>query len=346
MAVVSGRTDVQPEALPGHLASAAHEPVEVADLAARLDSPRVSVIVATYNRRELVKETLLALSRQKAPPFEVIVVDDASTDGSFEAIAEMGARLGLAGRVVRLGRNQGPAGARNVALLHARGEVLAFTDSDCLPAEDWIESGLAALAPGVGVVQGRTQPLPEMPVPFFSHFIEADSLDGSFATCNAFYLRRAVLDAGGFDPSCRDWEDRDLGARVERSGWKSRYAGGAIVYHQIMRQSPLEWMRWPAQLATWPRWVARYPEGRRFLFARFWVSWDHAALTAALAGILLTPVIWPALLLALPYAASFPGRHGWRGRWPLLKAGLHLWWDLYGWTCLAVSSIKHRTLVL
>ncbi len=330
----------------GHLGAAAREAAEVAELPAAVDSPQVSVVLPTYNRRELVLATLEALARQKAPPFEVVVADDGSTDGSFQAVVEKGAHLGLAGRVVRLRRNRGPATARNVALLTARADIMAFTDSDCLPTEEWIQAGLASFRSGIGIVQGRTQPPPDSRPPFFSHFIEMDRLDGSFATCNAFYRRQAVLDAGGFDPSCRDWEDRDLGWRVLGLGWKAIYAPDATVHHQIIPQTPLEWMHWPAQLGTWPRWVARYPESRRALFALYWVNPAHAALTAALAGLLLAPLFWPAALMALPYGVSLPARHGLRGRWAPVKLALHLWWDLFGWTCLAASSIKRRTLVL
>ncbi len=332
--------------LNGHLAAASREAAEVAVLPALVDSPEVSVVVPTHNRRQLVLETLEALARQKAPPFEVVVADDGSTDGSFEAVLEKGSQLGLAGKAVRLRRNGGPATARNVALLTTRADLIAFTDSDCLPIPEWIQVGLASFRPGIGIVQGRTQPPPGSQPSFFSHFIEMDRLDGSFSTCNAFYRREAVLDAGGFDPSCRDWEDRDLGWRVLRLGWKAVYAPDAAVHHQIIPQSPLEWMRWPAQLGNWPHWVARYPESRRALFARYWANRDHALLTAGIVGLALAPALWPAGVLAVPYLLSLPARYQYRGKWAPVKALLHVWWDLFGWACLAVSSVRRRTLVL
>lgn len=340
------RSQAKPEALRGHLVAASQEPMEVAELPAVVNSPRVSVVLCTYNRRGLALDALVPLSRQQSSPFEVVVVDDGSTDGSFEAIVKRGTDLGLAGRVIRLHRNRGLPTARNVGVLGARSELIACTDDDCLATPGWIEAGLASFRSGIGVVQGCTQPPPGARPPLFSHFIQVEGLDGSFSTCNAFYRREAVLEARGFDPSCHYWEDRDLGARVLRQGWKASYAPDAIVYHQIIPQSPLEWMRWPAKVANWPRWVARYPECRRYLFARYWASPVHAALTAALAGLLLAPAYPPAVLLTLPYVVGFLKRYRFQGRWRLLKAALHLWWDLLGWTCLAVNSIRQRTLVL
>lgn len=332
--------------LTGHLAAASREATEVVELPAAVDCPEVSVVVPTYNRRELLLETLEALARQKAPPFEVVVADDGSTDGSFQAVLEKGSHLGLAGKVIRLRRNAGPATARNVALLMARADLIAFTDDDCLPVSRWIQTGLASLGSDVGVVQGCIQRPPDSHPPFFSHFIETKRIDGSFSTSNAFYRREALVESGGFDPSCDYWEDRDLGARVLRQGWKASYAPDAVVYHHVFRQTPLQWMRWPAKLGNWPEWVARYPECRRYLFARYWTNPAHALLTAAIAGLALAPALWPAAVLALPYLLSLPARYHYRGKWAPVKALLHVWWDLLGWACLAVNSVKNRTLVL
>ncbi len=329
-----------------HLRTAMQVPKEVVELPATVGSPRASVIVPTYNRRGLMLAALEALSKLDGPSFEVVVVDDGSTDDSFAAIVERATDLGLAGRVLRLKRNGGPAHARNVGILAARADVFAFTDSDCLPTPGWLRAGLAALQPGISTVQGPTRPPPDSRPPFFSHFMHIERLDGTFSTCNAFYTREAVLEAGGFDPSCIYCEDLDLGWRVLERGGVASYASDAVVYHQIIRQTPLAWLRWPGRLSTWPQCVARYPRGRQFLFARYWVSPAHAALTLAIAAVLLAPVFPPTLLLTLPYLSGFIKRHRFGGRWRFLKAGLQLWWDIWGWVALARSSIKHRTLVL
>jgi glycosyltransferase involved in cell wall biosynthesis len=346
MALVAQVSHPEPVTLSGHFPGASREIADVTEFARRLKAPRVSVAVPTYNRRALVQQALVAIARQQGVAFEVVVVDDGSTDGSAETVVAAAGRLGLAGRLVTLGRNRGPATARNAALLSARGEFIAFTDSDCLPTAGWLAAGLAAFGPEIGIVQGCTQAPPGVRPPFFSHFIETQGLDGSFSTSNVFYRRQAVVEAGGFDPACRDWEDRELGCRVLEMGWQDAFCPEALVYHQVIPQTPLQWMRWPTQLGNLPRWVARYPSARRYMFGRYWVNPSHAALTAALAGMALAPKYRPAALLAVPYVASFPLRHGFRGKWPLAKAALHLWWDLSGLCSAAAGSIKNRTVLL
>ena len=329
-----------------HLAAASLLPRTVHDLPARAGVADVSVIVPTYNRRDLVLQTLEALSQQQAARFEVVIVDDASTDGSFAAIAKRAGELGLYGRVVNLQRNRGPADARNVGILAAAADTLAFTDSDCTPTPTWLKAGLAALRPGVRVVVGLTCPPPDGPRPFFSHFMHVERLDGTYSTCNAFYPKGIVVEAGGFDPARVYCEDLDLGWRVLSGRGVAAYARDAVVYHQVIKQTPMEWLRWPGRLATWPACIARHPEGRSYLFARYWVNSSHAALTLAIAGVVMAPVFPPALALIIPYALGFVDRFKFGGRWPLVKAGLHLWWDIWGWLSLARSSIKNRTLVL
>jgi cellulose synthase/poly-beta-1,6-N-acetylglucosamine synthase-like glycosyltransferase len=202
------------------------------------------------------------------------------------------------------------------------------------------------MKPGVSVVVGPTRPPKGSRPPFFSHFMHVEKLDGTFSTCNAFYRTEALVGAGGFDPRRTYCEDLDLGWRVEARGGTAVYAPGALVYHQIIKQTALEWLRWPGKLETWPACISRQPRGRRYLYARYWVSPSHAALTAAVAGLVAAPVFPPALLLLAPYAINFADRYKFKGKWGFAKALLNLWWDLWGWLTLARSSLRHRTLVL
>jgi glycosyltransferase involved in cell wall biosynthesis len=101
-------------------------------------APRVSIVLPVHQRRELVVRALAGVRAQTFRDFETIVVDDGSTDGTADAAASSGAP-GL--RVVRLRRNGGPARARNRALAAARGEVVAFLDSD----DRWRPGHLAAM---------------------------------------------------------------------------------------------------------------------------------------------------------------------------------------------------------
>ena len=96
---------------------------------------RLSVVVATHNRKESLRCCLHSLQDQTLAATELIVVDDGSDDGT----AEMVQLEFPAVRLVRQDTNCGPAAARNKGLLLATGEIVAFTDDDCLPSPDWLQ---------------------------------------------------------------------------------------------------------------------------------------------------------------------------------------------------------------
>lgn len=98
--------------------------------------PKVSVIIPTYNRREMVKEAIGSVLDQGVEDLELIVVDDGSTDGTAEEISGYGGRV----RLFRHERNRGVSAARNRGILHAKGKYIGFLDSDDL----WVKGKLKA----------------------------------------------------------------------------------------------------------------------------------------------------------------------------------------------------------
>ncbi|MBS0219209.1 MAG: glycosyltransferase family 2 protein [Proteobacteria bacterium] len=100
-------------------------------------SPLVSVIIPTFNRKDLVLHALESVAQQTYPAIEAIVVDDASTDGTADALA--GRDFPMPVHVVRLPVNQGPAGARNSGIRRATGKYIALLDSD----DHWLPTKLA-----------------------------------------------------------------------------------------------------------------------------------------------------------------------------------------------------------
>lgn len=199
----------------------------------------LSVVIPTWNRRRDLERTLAALRGHEAPAFEVIVVDNASTDGTAEWI---GAEHGWV-RLIRLPRNLGPTGARNVGVANARAEYVVLLDSDAEP----LPGALAAIArrfdadPGLGAVNAlqidlRTQR------PWWwwgPHGYPAeDWIDREFETAfkieeGASGVRRsAYLLAGGFDERFFMLvEGRDLAARVVRAGFRVLYCPEVRFLH-------------------------------------------------------------------------------------------------------------------
>ncbi len=122
--------------------------------------PFISVVVPTCNRRELLARCLRALLAQQYPRYEVIVVDDASTDGTEVMVQEAFPQV----RYLRQTTRRGPAAARNRGIQVARGEIVAFTDDDCEPPPDWLATLWEGFQryPDVGAVGGIQVAPPEV----------------------------------------------------------------------------------------------------------------------------------------------------------------------------------------
>jgi len=224
---------------------------------------------------------------------------------------------------------------------------VAFTDSDCVPSKDWLTAALDSFTSAeVGIVQGRTEGLASE-APLFSHFIETRRFDSSFSTSNVVY-RRAALNGHRFDQRCAYWEDTDLGFRVRGDGWRAAFSEGALVYHQVVPQSPGRWLMWPRRYTNWPAKAARYPEFRRTLFLGVWVNPLHACFDLALLGAVMAAFgrRRAAAVLTVPYVVAFARARGLRGRAPVLKAALYLVRDGVAFSSLVTGSVRNRTVVL
>jgi GT2 family glycosyltransferase len=274
-----------------------------------MSGPAISVVVPTYQRADRIGRLLTALAAQDVEqPFEVVVVDDGSSDGTAEIVESVGRETGLAVRVLRQPQNAGPAAARNRGWRDAAAPIVAFTDDDCAPQPGWLRA-LLATAEDADVVQGRTIPDPahaERLGPF-SRTVVAEE-EGLYPTCNVAY-RKSLLEAlDGFDRRLRrSCDDTDLAWRAREQGARTAFAPDALVYHEITPSS----LR--ALLRTIPRWddvalvVKLHPVLRRYLTNRVFWRRSHRSAIAAVAGAFL--VLAPSrvlrlagLALLLPYA--------------------------------------------
>ena len=117
--------------------------------ATSIDEPSVSVVIATYNRGSLLRATLESVLQQSFGSYEVLVVDDGSTDQTRELLASYGDRIRSYYQ-----ENRGPSAARNLGVRHARGKWIAIQDSDDICASDYLENlyGFVEKQPDVGMV--------------------------------------------------------------------------------------------------------------------------------------------------------------------------------------------------
>jgi len=184
-------------------------------------TPEITVVMPTRNRRRLLLRTLGAVRAQQGVDFDVVVVDDGSSDGSADAVAALGdARIG----VVRREDGAGVSAARNAGLAEVRAPWVAFLDDDDLWAPDKLVSQLAVAAadPAVGwvcagavtvdralrVVSGTVPPAPEIveQLPSFNSIPGGGS--GTIARTEL------VRQVGGFDPELSNMADWDLWIRL------------------------------------------------------------------------------------------------------------------------------------
>jgi glycosyltransferase involved in cell wall biosynthesis len=214
-------------------------------------SPLVSIVVVTRNRSSLLAETLAALNRQRYAPLEVLVVDHGRDPATREMAGRCGARyLEASGGTL--------ADARQAGVDAAGGEIVAFTDDDCLPSAEWLMEVVGALQrkPELAGVQGRTE---TQPGPVGSHGVRVTRPNPLYQTCNMAYRREALLRVGGFDPAFHGWfEDTALAARVLEQG-PIGFVPEALVIHRAMPRTALHRRAWRVLLEDERRLARRYP---------------------------------------------------------------------------------------
>ncbi len=178
---------------------------------------RVSVVVPTYKRPDMLMRCLTALLEQDfdATAYEVIIVDDAASDETREMVTYWSERVRPCGKTLRYvamnGCAHGPAAARNAGWQAAHGEIIAFTDDDCIPAPQWLRAGVEAFTAHVIGVAGRLV-MPLRPMPTDYELNAAHLAHSEFITANCFYRRACLAAVGGFDErfSAAWREDSDL----------------------------------------------------------------------------------------------------------------------------------------
>lgn len=204
-------------------------------------SPFATVIVPTRNRAHFLPALLTALAAQDYPRFEVIVVDDASGDDTASILTRW---EGEGRRVIRLEQPSGSYTARNHGWQAAGGEIIAFTDDDCLPDPGWLSGLVGSMRdPAVPGAQGITLAGPGEITPF-THQIEQTRPGAPYRTCNIAYRRSALERVGGFEGQLRWYADNILGLRTLAALDAIAFSPDAAVRHP---PRPKEWR----SRATW-----------------------------------------------------------------------------------------------
>lgn len=197
----------------------------------------ISVVMATYNRCEMLKNQIHCLLNQSFDKdrYELIIINDGSTDDTEEyltSLAKQDSRV-----MYLLQQNRGPAAARNLGVFHAQGNIIAFTDDDCLANAQWLENIYRIFQDkSILAIQGKTISDKKLMNPL-THQVVNEEGDSSMPTCNAAYQKTIFEQAGGFDESFPfQNEDADLSWRVREMG-KIVFSPEVLVVHPP-RQDP------------------------------------------------------------------------------------------------------------
>lgn len=196
--------------------------------------------------------------------FEVILVDDGSTDGTLQILNEWAARDPERRRVVE-GPCRGPASARNAGIRHARGEWVASTDCDTAPNPRWLEALLAAAAArGAQAVEGAIEATDSADGRAYAT-LQRNREGGRFMTGNMLYRRELLERLGGFDERFREafLEDSDLAFRILDAGYEIPFAADAFVLHPVVDVGPREVLRRSSRLRWLALFAAKHPQRYR-----------------------------------------------------------------------------------
>jgi GT2 family glycosyltransferase len=321
------------------------------------DRPVLSVVVPSHERPLRLRWLLNAFEEQTLDRslWEVVVAHDSSDE--VAAMVDLHP-LSEAGLLTQRRLEQGtgtPARHRNLGWRAARAPLVAFTDDDCRPEPDWLETILAAARrhPGA-IVQGATRPDPfEAEILKAIHARSQDITPPAiFAqTCNILYPRELLEQMQGFDEQVptASGEDTDLAMRARDAGADYVAEPEAVVNHAVESLSLKTMLRLSWRWRHLPLVTKRHPAIRdEYLLGRFWKP-THLTLPLALAGVGLSRKHPLAAVLAVPYLRDGLARQGYRLRGRVLSAAAlpgRVAIDTVEIAALCWGSARYRTLFL
>lgn len=233
-------------------------------------TPKISVVVCTYNGSRTIRDCLEGIERIRYPNYETIVVDDGSTDGAGVIAAEYGVRL------IRIPENRGLSAARNIGWQAATGEIVAYIDDDARPDPDWLSYLAAAFLktdyvgiggpnipfPDDGATASCVAGSPGGPAHVLLSDCEAEHIPG----CNMAFRRSWLEAIDGFDAQFRQaGDDVDICWRTREKGGKLGFCPGAMVWHHYRRTVRAYWKQQrgygKAEAMLERKWPEKYNSG-------------------------------------------------------------------------------------
>lgn len=217
---------------------------------------QISVVIPVYNAAKTILALFESLASQKFENFEVIVVDDCSSDDTPQIVQSLPCNL------IQLSQNHGPAYCRNVGVGVAKGEILVFTDSDCRVTDNWLENIQRYFSKGdLEAIMGKLVLMPStlvgdsisalgFPAGGAIGFdkiwkVDSEGFTDSLSSCNCAIRRNIFEKIGGFDVSFPypGGEDSLLAHDLRRMNYRIKYCPDVLVFHEA-RDSIAGFIKW------------------------------------------------------------------------------------------------------
>jgi len=198
-------------------------------------APEISIIIPAYNAGKYIRKTISSCLTQRdfTKNLEVVVVDDGSVDNTADIIKEFPVTYIYQ-------ENGGPAKARNTGWNNSHTEIIFFTDSDCVPQDNWISTMCSSFRKGAHVVAG-SYALKDRPsllekcihYEIFYRHRQMPTFTKAFGSYNFAIMKKILQEIGGFNENYRraSGEDNDLAYRIIKAGYKIYFEKGAKVIH-------------------------------------------------------------------------------------------------------------------
>lgn len=315
--------------------------------------PLVCVVVSAYDRSHLLPALVAALRAQTLDRFEAVLVDNGSTDDTYEQLQRLTAGDDRF-RVLRLEGNRGPARARNLAWRSTTAPWIAFTDDDCEPEPTWLEE-LLAVGAEAEVVQGWTgEVLGPEPAGWFDRTQRIDRFTNRYETCNLLVARDVLAQLDGFDETfpIAMGEDTDLGFRAVDAGARTAFAPRAVVRHHVWRTGFAGYLRQQARLAEQVELVRVNPAVRQNLRWGYVVGGTHLLVWGLVPTTAVGVVTGRPWLPLVPVALWCGANAYWTRHRPfpvsrrLGYSTLQFVGKAYETWCYARASVRYRRLVI
>ncbi|MDP2656184.1 MAG: glycosyltransferase family 2 protein [bacterium] len=224
-----------------------------------MDTTSCSIVVCTYNRLGYLKKCIPALLDINFSQYEIVVVDDGSSDNTVDFLNSLSNEKI---RVIRHAYNKGLSEARNTGIANARYDIIAFTDDDCVVTKDW----LTALVGGfenenIGLVIGQTFYVSKDYRGYFPERLVSNKDAKWPMGCNVAYQKKVFDVCGGFDGDFFDYnnEDSEMAIRAVSKGFSFKRVPNAIVSHQAMDWTVKSLLRSAVNASVWPVLKKKYP---------------------------------------------------------------------------------------